>query len=253
MMASGRTQMAQHGRILIVDDDPRLVRLVSEVLSASGYEVLTSASGEQAVELVALEQPDLVILDIMLRDMDGYHVARRVREFSEVPIIMLTARVTETDLLTGFEAGADDYITKPFSSRELLARVRAVLKRTARSGPPRKPTRVECGDLVIDLARRRVRVGGKEVHLTATEYNLLYQLATHLDQVMLHEQLLTAVWGPAYRDDVEYLRAYIHHLRHKLERDPSHPQMIVNIQGVGYMLTCPEQEKTPSSQDAGDD
>jgi two-component system KDP operon response regulator KdpE len=230
---------AAAGRILVVDDDPRLVRLVCEVLSASGYDVLVEHSGLHAIESIAIEQPDLVLLDILLNDIDGYTVARRAREFSEVPIIMLTAKVGEADLLDGFEAGADDYITKPFSSKELMARVRAVLKR-AHKAPAAVAGTIVCGDLRMDLARRRVHLGKDEVHLTATEYNLLYQLAAHLDQVVLHEDLLTRVWGPEYCSEVDYLRSYIHQLRRKLERDPSHPTMIVNIQGVGYMMPVPE-------------
>jgi len=227
-------------RILVVDDDPRLLRLVREVLSAAGYRVLTRAEGEEAIAAVAVEQPHLILLDILLKDLDGYRVCRRVREFSDVPIIMLTAKVTETDMLAGFDAGADDYITKPFSSKELLARVRAVLKRAQKEALSPTAAQVQCGDLSIDLARRRVRVAESEVYLTATEYNLLYQLATHLNQVLLHEHLLTEVWGAEYRDDVDYLRSYIHYLRKKLERDPSNPEMIVNIQGVGYMLATPD-------------
>jgi two-component system KDP operon response regulator KdpE len=227
-------------RILVVDDDPRLTRLVREVLMAAGYDVLTSAAGEKAIEAVALQQPALVLLDIVLNDLDGYHVCRRAREFSEIPIIMLTAKVTETDMLAGFDAGADDYITKPFSSKELLARVRAVLKRARSLAAPTGEAQIVCGDLTVDLARRRVRVADRDVYLTATEYNLLYQLATRQNQVILHEQLLTEVWGPEYRDEVDYLRSYVHHLRKKLERDPSKPEMIVNIQGVGYMLSTPE-------------
>ena len=229
-------------RILIVDDDPRLLRLVREVLSAAGYRVLTRTEGEEGIAAVAVEQPQLILLDILLKDLDGYRVCRRVREFSDVPIIMLTAKVTETDMLAGFDAGADDYITKPFSSKELLARVRAVLKRAQKAALSPTAAQVRCGDLSIDLARRRVRVAESEVYLTATEYNLLYQLATHLNQVLLHEHLLTEVWGAEYRDDVDYLRSYVHHLRKKLERDPSNPEMIVNIQGVGYMLATPDSE-----------
>lgn len=227
-------------RILVVDDDPRLVRLAREVLTAAGYRVLVCSSGEQAIETIAIEQPDLIVLDIMLEGMDGYHVCRRLREFSDVPVIMLTAKVTETDVLAGFEAGADDYITKPFSSKELLARVGAVLKRSQKPALQPGEAKIVCGDLRIDLARRRVTVAGTEVYLTATEYNLLQQLATHVNQVLLHEQLLTEIWGPEYRGDVEYLRSYVHHLRKKLERDPANPEMILNIQGVGYMLTNPE-------------
>jgi two-component system KDP operon response regulator KdpE len=227
-------------RILIVDDDPRLIRLLREVLSAAGYEVLTSSGGGQAIEAAAMEQPNLIVLDIMLKDTDGYQVARRIREFSSVPVIMLTAKVTEADKLTGFSAGADDYITKPFSSKELLARVRAVLNRTHNAVSVPAETWLACGDLRIDLARRRVTIEEREIYLTATEYNLLHELATHTNQVLQHEQLLTAVWGSGYRDDVDYLRSYVHSLRKKLERDPANPQMIVNIQGVGYMLVKPD-------------
>ena len=143
-------------------------------------------------------------------------------------------------MLEGFDAGADDYITKPFSSKVLLARIHAVLNRVRSAIPALTVAQIECGDLCIDISRRYVTVAGNEVYLTATEYNLLYQLATHLDQVLLHEHLLTEVWGPEYRKDVDYLRSYIHHLRKKLERDPANPEMILNIQGVGYMLTVPD-------------
>jgi two-component system KDP operon response regulator KdpE len=226
-------------RILVVDDEPKLVRLVREVLTATGYAVMSTGSGENAVEMTALEKPDLILLDIVLSGaMDGYAVARRVREFSDVPIIMLTARARESDLLHGFDVGADDYLTKPFSSKELLVRLRAVLKRARRD--TLAEIEIICGALQIDLARRQVTVGGAQVQLTPTEYNLLLQLAQHRNQVLLHEQLLTAVWGAEYRDDIDYLRAYIRYLRQKLEPDPTHPTLIVTSQGVGYMLVCPD-------------
>jgi two-component system KDP operon response regulator KdpE len=227
-------------RILLVDDEPKLVRLVWEVLTATGFDVIATGSGHEAVQKVALEQPDLILLDIVLADeVGGYEVARQVREFSEVPIIMLTARVEEADLLQGFDAGADDYITKPFSSKELLARVRAVLKRSSREEPA--VSEIICGDLQIDLGRRRVIREGESIRLTRTEFNLLHELATHYNQVLLHDQLLTAVWGSEYRDDLDYLRAYIRYLRRKLEIDPSNPRYIVTYQGVGYMLECPDK------------
>jgi two-component system KDP operon response regulator KdpE len=230
-------------RILVVDDEPKLVRLVREILTATGYEVLAACNGSHAIEMIALEQPDLVLLDLILPgDMDGYEAARRVREFSNVPIIMLTAKVREADILRGFEAGADDYITKPFNAKELLARLRAVLKRTQKAPSFSGETQIVCGDLNIDLARHRVVLAQQEVYLTATEYNLLHELATHMNQVLLHDQLLTAVWGPEYRDDVDYLRSYVHSLRKKLERDPANPQMLVNIPGVGYMLAAPDSK-----------
>ncbi|NIM94447.1 MAG: response regulator [Anaerolineales bacterium] len=231
----------EKGRILLVDDEPKLVRLVQEVLIAMGYEVISTGKGSTAIKLVAVEQPDLLLLDIVLAgDIDGYEVARRVREFSEVPIIMLTAKVREADVLHGFNAGADDYLTKPFNSQELLARIRAVLKRAQIQPSESDQTEIRCGDLRIDLVRRRVTIGNIDVHLTRTEYNLLHELAQHRNQVLLHEQLLCVVWGPEYRDDIDYLRAYIRYLRKKLEKDPSNPQMILTSQGVGYLLSCPD-------------
>ena len=227
-------------RILIVDDDPRHIRLLRQVLSSAGYEVLNVMGNQEVTGVIAIEQPDLVLLDTALEKEDGYQVCQQVREFSDVPIIIVSARGTEAEMLEGFDAGADDYITKPFSSKVLLARIHAVLNRVRSAIPALTVAQIECGDLCIDISRRYVTVAGNEVYLTATEYNLLYQLATHLDQVLLHEHLLTEVWGPEYRKDVDYLRSYIHHLRKKLERDPANPEMILNIQGVGYMLTVPD-------------
>ncbi len=227
--------------ILIVDDEPKLVRLVREVLTSTGFVVSSTGRGASAIEMVALGQPDLVLLDIVLADKtDGYEVTRRVREFSDVPIIMLTAKARESDLLRGFDAGADDYLTKPFSSQELLARVRAVLKRARRDPGTATRSEILCGDLRIDLARRRVALGEREIRLTPTEFGLLRELAEHSNQVMLHEQLLIAVWGAEYRDDVDYLRAYIRYLRQKIEPDPANPRLIVTSPGVGYMLACPD-------------
>ena len=229
-------------KILVVDDEPRVVRLVTEVLRAMGYQVVAAASGRSGIEMVALEQPDLVLLDILLpQGPDGYEVCRRIREFSEVPVIMLTARAQEADMLRGFDMGADDYLTKPFSAKELVARVKAVLRRSRRTGEALS-TLLACGDLEIDFARRTVRAHGEQVQLTRTEYALLRQLALNANKVMLHRELLAEVWGPEYLDDVDYLRAYIRYLRRKLEADPSAPQLIVTVPGIGYMLACPDEE-----------
>jgi two-component system KDP operon response regulator KdpE len=231
--------MVNQARILVVDDEPKLIRLLKEILTATGFEVLVASNGEQAVQLAAMEKPDLIILDLILSgDCDGYEAAQRIREFSEVPIIMLTARVRETDKLHGFDVGADDYVTKPFSSKELLARIRAVLKRARGEAELPGESVLECGEVKIDLARRQVTIKDQEIHLTPTEYSLLHELAVHKNQVMLHEQLLTAVWGPEYRDDVDYLRSYIRYLRQKIEADPASPKIILRCPGVGYMLVC---------------
>jgi two-component system KDP operon response regulator KdpE len=229
-------------KILVVDDEPRVVQLVSKVLEAVGYQVIAATSGEPAIEMVALEQPDLLLLDILLpRGPDGYEICRRIREFSEVPVIMLTAKAQETDVLHGFDVGADDYLTKPFSAKELVARVKAVLRRAQRPEEAVTAT-LTCGELGINFARRAVKVRGAKVSLTRTEYALLRQLALNANRVMLHQDLLATVWGPEYRDDIDYLRAYIRYLRQKLEENPHEPQYILTTPGVGYMLACPEEQ-----------
>ena len=226
-------------KILVVEDEPRVTLLVREVLQVFGYHVVAAANGETAIEMVALEQPDLVLLDILLpHGPDGYEVCQRIREFSNVAVIMLTAKARESEILHGFEVGADDYLVKPFNAKELVARVKAVLRRT--SDPHRNTSScLVCGSLEIDFARRVVRVEGETVHLTRTEYALLRELAQNANKVMSHSELLAAVWGTEYRDDVDYLRAYIRFLRRKLEPDPGNPRYILTSQGVGYMLRCP--------------
>lgn len=229
-------------KVLVVDDEPRVVRLVSEVLKAVGYQIVAANNGKSALEMVALEQPNLVLLDIRLPgDMDGYEICRRIREFSAVPVIMLTAKALESDMLRGFDEGADDYLTKPFSAKELVARVRAVLRRVQR--PEELVTAaLTCGELEMDFARHTVRMRGERVALTPTEYALLRQLALNADRVVLHEDLLAEVWGQEYRNDIDYLRAYVRYLRRKLERDPADPQYILTSPGIGYMLSCPDEE-----------
>jgi DNA-binding response OmpR family regulator len=232
------------GRILVVEDESKVIYLVREVLVASGYEVTAVTNGELAVERTALDRPDLVILDIVLPgSLDGYGVSRRIREFSNVPIIMLTGRVRETDLLHGFEAGADDYITKPFNAKELLVRIEAVLRRSRQGeGSKIEESEIICDQLHIDLARRQVKINGHEIHLTPTEYNLLHELATHPNQVLLHENLLMKVWGEEYRNDIDYLRTYIHTIRQKIETDPAKPKIIQRCPGVGYTFVCNSRE-----------
>lgn len=227
---------------MIVEDQPQVIRLVTEVLRAVGYDVIAAINGETAIEMTAMEQPALILLDIMFpQGPDGFEACRHIRQFSDVPIIMLTAKAKENDKLRGFDAGADDYLTKPFSAKELVARVRAVLRRTRRPDET-ITTSLKCGELVINFARHSVKVSGKEVSLTRTEYSLLRQLALNPNRVMLHRDLLNAVWGQEYRDDIDYLRAYIRYLRMKLEKDPSNPKYIITSPGIGYTLACQDEE-----------
>ncbi len=226
-------------RIAVVDDDPLIVRLVRMHLEKAGFRVLTAADGQQGLELIAAEMPDLVILDLMLPKLDGYEVCRRVREFSLVPVIMLTAKGEQVDKLRGFEMGADDYLTKPFSPAELMMRVQAVLRRTQLGGAAGSAGVVTCGDVTVDLVRRKVTARGEPVRLTPTEYKLLHQLITNAGKVLSHADLLTSVWGPEYRDDRDYLWAYMRHLRKKLEPDPDRPTHIHSEAGVGYIMEFP--------------
>ncbi len=229
-------------KVLIIDDEPRVIQLVRTVLEAVGYEVVAAMRGEAGVEAVALEQPDLILLDIRFpEEPDGYEVCERIREFSDVGVIMLTAMARHEDVLRGFDVGADDYLTKPFNAKELVARVNAVVRRT-RCPEERADAVRQCGDWEIDFARHTVVVRGDRIKLTPTEYGLLCQLAKNPNCVMTHSDLLGKVWGPEYRDDVDYLRAYIRYLRRKLEQDPSNPEHILTVQGVGYMLACPAED-----------
>jgi DNA-binding response OmpR family regulator len=228
------------GHILVVDDEPRLLAFLHSELKASGHRVSVARDGKSALLAAAARGPDLVILDVMLPDMDGFEVCRRLREKSSVPILMLTARVNDTDKVEGLDAGADDYLTKPFSTSELLARVRALLRRVRATDSGGPGTEFRCGDFMIDFQRRRVEMRGEEVRLSATEYKLLAELCRNAGRVILREELLARVWGSAYRNEVQYIWVYIGYLRSKLEKDPRHPEYILTYPGVGYSFRAPD-------------
>ncbi|MDD3827259.1 MAG: response regulator transcription factor [Anaerolineae bacterium] len=234
--------MPRKASILVVDDEPHVLKLVKANLESSGYRVLTAEDGEHALQLVEKHGPDLVILDLMLPKMDGYAVCRRIREFSAVPVIMLTARSAQVDLVHGFEVGADDYLTKPFSVTELLMRVQAVLRRSKWPEEIMERLSFVAGPIEIDFAQHRVTVSGEAVKLTPTEYRLLAYLANNANRVILHRELLRAVWGPEYGEETEYLRVYIRYLRQKLEPEPAAPRYLLTQPGAGYMFYQPKEE-----------
>lgn len=221
-------------KILIIDDDVTLLNLLTQSLSKAGYKVVTASNGLAGLQKMYEEHPDLIILDVMMPRMDGWETCRRIREMSQVPIIMLTAKDEEADKIKGFKYGVDDYVTKPFSFAELTARVGAVLKRTRQRPPEPEPAVYQIDNLVIDLENRRVTKDGKPLDLTPTEYRLLATLVENAGRVLSHEQLLTNVWGPEYVDDTGYVKRYIWYLRQKLEDDPSNPQYIITERGFGY-------------------
>jgi DNA-binding response OmpR family regulator len=225
--------------VLVVDDEPRYLRVIRFNLEAGGYLVTCAATGEEALGLLRAREPDLIVLDIMLPDLDGLEVCRRVREFSDTPIIMLTAKGADEDKIEGLRVGADDYVTKPFSAQELVARVEAVLRRAHPAEMSSRHPPFVAGDLGIDFHARRVTARGQEVRLSPTEYNLLTCLAARPGTVLTHEHLLETVWGSAYRGEHEILRIALWRLRHKLEQDPSNPRTILTRPGVGYMLCAP--------------
>ncbi|MCJ7708246.1 MAG: response regulator transcription factor [Anaerolineales bacterium] len=228
--------------ILAVDDEPRYIRLLEVNLTTEGYLVRSAANGQQAVEAVAADRPDLILLDIMMPIMDGFTACERIREFSTIPIIMLTAKGEERDRVRGLDAGADDYIVKPFSAQELLARVRAVLRRAERQEIDdfHQPI-FRHRELEIDIPRAQVTCAGRPVSLTATEYRLLQTLAGAIGQMLTSEELLTGVWGPEYVDDKEILWVCLSRLRQKIEPDPKIPVHIVTKQGLGYLMPPEEQ------------
>jgi DNA-binding response OmpR family regulator len=227
-------------RVLIVDDEPRYLRLLEANLRTEGYEVVTAQDGLQAVDVFSSQPIDLILLDIMMPRLDGFGATQRIREFSSVPIIILTAKGEEQDRVRGLDLGADDYLVKPFSATELLARVRAVLRRAqlpSESGQARFFTH---DNLRIDFARAEVWRGEQDVSLSATEYRLLLQFAHNLGKILTSEDLLTSVWGPEYKTDKEILWVSIARLRQKLEDDPHNPRHIVTRSGLGYLMPPPE-------------
>ena len=226
--------------ILVVDDEPRYVRWITVNLQGSGYRVLTAGDGQAALDATARESPHLVLLDIGLPILDGLEVCRRIREFSIVPIIMLTARAADADKVAGLDAGADDYLAKPFGPEELLARVRAALRRARYADAPAGEPVLRQAGLAIDFARCEVRRDGQVVSLTPTEYRLLVQLARHAGRVLLPADLLTAVWGPEYREETQHVRLYVSRLRRKIEPDPEHPRYLLTKPGIGYLFAAPE-------------
>jgi two-component system, OmpR family, KDP operon response regulator KdpE len=220
-------------QVLVVDDEPQIVRGLKVILRDAGYAVETAATKREALDAVSVRPPDAVVLDLVLPDGSGVEVCAEIRGWSSLPIIVLSAVGDEREKVRALDAGADDYITKPFGTDELLARLRAVLRRVADDDT--EPA-VTVGDLVIDMAARRVTLAREEVHLTPIEFDLLKTLALHRGKLLTHRQLLKTVWGPAYETETQYLRVHFAHLRAKIEPDPPHPRYIVTDPGVGYRL-----------------
>ncbi|MDH5605590.1 MAG: response regulator transcription factor [Anaerolineae bacterium] len=223
-------------KILAVDDEPRFLRLVEANLESEGYQILTAKNGKEALDVMINSHPDLVLMDVMMPEMDGLQALDRIREFSNTPVIMLTAKGEEADRIEGLNRGADDYIIKPFSAGEMLARVRAVLRRAQVAAAPDQPRSFNHGDLQIDFARAEVSVNNDPVMLSATEYRLLLQFVHNVGKVMTAEILLENVWGDEYREDKEILWVCISRLRQKLEHNPKRPEHIITRSGLGYTM-----------------
>ena len=231
-------------RILVVDDEPRMIGFIRMNLELEGYQVLEAHDGIKALEMVRTQLPDLVLLDVMMPGLDGFETLRMLREFSNVPVIMLTAKGEEEDKVRGLELGADDYVTKPFGSRELSSRVRAVLRRAEMPSASPEQAILKIDDrLSVDFNRREVIVEGKHIKLRPTEYRLLYHLIENAGWTVPHEQLLAKVWGYEYRDETHYVRLYVNYLREKIEEDPSNPKYILTERGVGYRFVDFRREK----------
>ncbi len=222
--------------VVVIEDEPQIRRFLRPSLQGEGYRVVESASGEDGLLQAATRQPDVVVLDLGLPDLDGVEVIRRLREWTAIPIIVLSARGQEHDKIAALDAGADDYVAKPFAVGELLARMRVALRHAARSAREPTDSTVAFGNVRLDLARRRVSVGEADVHLTRTEYKLLTTLVRHAGKVLTHRQLLQEVWGPSYAEQTHYLRVYMAQLRHKLEADSARPRFLLTEPGVGYRL-----------------
>jgi two-component system KDP operon response regulator KdpE len=232
--ASGGRPGTPPPRILVIDDEPQIQRALRTILTQNGYQVSIAARGGEGLDQAAASRPDVIILDLGLPDMDGITVCERLREWTRTPIIVLTVRDSDADKVAALEQGADDYLTKPVSTEELLARLRVALRHAARWQGTLQESVVIAGPLTVDLARHQVRRDGDEVKLTATEFRLLAYLVANANRVLTHRGILTHVWGPDEGDHVEYLRVYIRQLRKKLEPDPERPEFLVTEPGVGY-------------------
>jgi two-component system KDP operon response regulator KdpE len=230
-------------RILVVDDEERMVRFIRMNLEHDGYQVHEAFNGKQAVQRLRDVTPDLILLDIMMPDLDGFEVLEMIREVSAVPVIMLTAKGEEDDRVRGLELGADDYVTKPFSPRELVSRVKAVLRRAEAAGGSMHSLQEIDERLKIDFDRREIWLEGKLIKLRPTEYRLLFHLVQNAGWVVSHDQLLQKVWGYEYRDEPHYVRLYINYLRQKLEKDPANPRYILTERGVGYRFVDFRRDK----------
>ena len=227
--------MSDSKRILIVDDEPRIRHFVRMNLQLENFQVGEASDGLEALRKVKEDMPDLVVLDVEMPKLDGFETLREIRRFSTVPVIMLTVRSDEEDRIRGLDLGADDYVTKPFSARELASRIKAVLRRVEMSAPAGRSKRIKIDDrLTVDLERREVLVAGEPVKLRPTEYRLLAYFVQNPGWILSHEQLLSKAWGPEYVDDTQILRLYVTYLRQKIEPDPSNPRYIFNERGVGY-------------------
>ncbi len=225
--------MTSQTHVLVIDDEPQILRALKTILTAKGFRVSTASGGEDGLAIATATEPDLIILDLSLPDMDGIEVTRRLREWSRTPVIILSVRDSERDKVAALDKGADDYLTKPFGIDELLARIRVALRHTTQvKGVPH--TKIKAGPIEIDLVNHLVTRAQVEVKLTATEFKLLAYLAENAGRVLTHQMILTNVWDPADRDHVEYLRVYIRQLRKKLEDDPEQPQFLLNEPGIGY-------------------
>ena len=224
--------------VVLVEDEPQIRRFLRATLTGQGYRLFEATTGAAGIIEVGSRQPDIVIIDLGLPDTDGIDVIRRLREWTAVPIIVLSARGQERDKVTALDAGADDYVSKPFGAGELLARIRVALRHTAGASHEADEAAFKVGDLHVDLLRRQVAVGAAEVHLTPTEYKLLTTLIRHAGKVVTHQQLLREVWGPTHTDQAHYVRIYMAHLRHKLEAEPARPRYLLTEPGVGYRLAA---------------
>lgn len=222
-------------RVLVVDDEPRMIGFIRMNLELEGFQVIEATDGIRALEAIRTQLPDIVLLDVMMPNLDGFETLRMLREFSNLPVIMLTAKGEEDDKVKGLELGADDYITKPFSPRELSSRIRAVLRRaeSAATTPERAILKID-DRLSVDFNRRAVIVNGELIKLRPTEFRLLYHLIENAGWTVTHEQILAKVWGYEYRDETHYVRLYVNYLREKIEEDPAHPKYILTERGVGY-------------------